>query len=582
MWHSLVAVGPSGLLHSMRFPVEINTGGSEFSGFVAENYGGSSESKRTMMAGATDVLHVTGNNKLYLVEDWLNLMGWDKVSYQKLFLLGSTLSFTVDLSGVGCDCNAAVYLVQMDTPGQNTANYCDIQGGDYPRCTEIDLLEGNTHAMATTLHTREGTGADGTCNQDGCVHNLGKRPKTPSGEFTSELYGPGANFRHVFPKINTRRPFGVRATFAHSGEMTVELEQEGHSLRVYDTAIAGNPEPSGVPPYAFDLTAEALRGGMVLVVSLWSAPDDGLAWLQGPSAQCGAPCDLDEATFKLSRLAVSPIPPPPTPPPTAPPPPPPPSPPPPSPSPPPLAPPSAYASQATPLLLLLLLALGGVAAWVRRQPLLMLLRQLRQRVGPGGRGGRARGSFATVAAARAAEAEEDVDVEELVPDEMLPEVSLPTKPLRPVAAAPTPRRKKGGGAAGGAAGGDDAAGSKGRRKRRGKSGAAEGDGEAEAEAEAASEPEPEPEPEEEEAEEAEEAAVAFGRKGRLTAEPQRPPAAKVAPRRAKPPPQDMDLMMLQEPELAAGGHPPAAAPRRSGKKSPGAMVSLPRGACNMD
>ena len=110
--------------------------------------------------------------------------------------------------------------------------------------------------MATTLHTREGTGADGTCNQDGCVHNLGKRPKTPSGEFTSELYGPGANFRHVFPKINTRRPFGVRATFAHSGEMTVELEQEGHSLRVYDTAIAGNPEPSGVPPYAFDLTAE--------------------------------------------------------------------------------------------------------------------------------------------------------------------------------------------------------------------------------------------------------------------------------------------------------------------------------------
>ena len=229
MWHSLVAVGPSGLLHSMRFPVEINTGGSEFSGFVAENYGGSSESKRTMMAGATDVLHVTGNNKLYLVEDWLNLMGWDKVSYQKLFLLGSTLSFTVDLSGVGCDCNAAVYLVQMDTPGQNTANYCDIQGGDYPRCTEIDLLEGNTHAMATTLHTREGTGADGTCNQDGCVHNLGKRPKTPSGEFTSELYGPGANFRHVFPKINTRRPFGVRATFAHSGEMIVELEQASHS-----------------------------------------------------------------------------------------------------------------------------------------------------------------------------------------------------------------------------------------------------------------------------------------------------------------------------------------------------------------
>ena len=153
--------------------------------------------------------------------------------------------------------------------------------------------------MATTLHTMEGKGPDGTCNQDGCGYNLGKLPKTPSGEFTSELYGPGANFRHVWPKINTHRPFSVRATFAHSGEMTVDLEQEGHSLRVYDTAIAGNPEPSGVPPYAFDLTAEALRSGMVLVVSLWSAPDDGLAWLQGPIAQCGAPCDLDEARHSL-------------------------------------------------------------------------------------------------------------------------------------------------------------------------------------------------------------------------------------------------------------------------------------------
>ena len=35
--------------------------------------------------------------------------------------------------------------------------------------------------------------------------------------------------------------------------------QEGHSLRVYDTTIAGNPEPSGVPPYAFDLTAEVSK-----------------------------------------------------------------------------------------------------------------------------------------------------------------------------------------------------------------------------------------------------------------------------------------------------------------------------------
>ena len=82
MWYSIAAIGPSGLLHSMRFPVELNTGVSEFSGFVAENYGGSSELKRTLMAGAADVLLLRGNNKLYLVEDWLNLMGWDKVCHR--------------------------------------------------------------------------------------------------------------------------------------------------------------------------------------------------------------------------------------------------------------------------------------------------------------------------------------------------------------------------------------------------------------------------------------------------------------------------------------------------------------------
>ena len=181
-----------------------------------------------------------------------------------------------------------------------------------------------------------------------------------------------------------------------------------------------------------------------------------------------------------------------------------------------------------------------------------------------------------MAAAGEADAE-DVDVEELVPDEMLPKVSLPMKPALPPSFPPTPRRKKGGGAAGGAAGGGGAAGSKGRQKRRSKSRAAKGDGEAE------------PEGEEAEAE-----AVAFGRRSRRAAEPtQREvravPAAEVAPRRAKPPAQGMDLMMLQEPALggppAGLGGPPAAAPRRSGTssstKSP-MDTSLPRGKCDMD
>ena len=53
---------------------------------------------------------------------------WDAVQYEKLFLLGRSLSFTVDLSEVGCGCNAAVYLVQMTKPSRTGSTYCDIQG----------------------------------------------------------------------------------------------------------------------------------------------------------------------------------------------------------------------------------------------------------------------------------------------------------------------------------------------------------------------------------------------------------------------------------------------------------------------
>ena len=59
-----------------------------------------------------------------------------------------------------CGCNAAVYLVQMDAPGNDNANYCDIQGGDYPRCAEIDLLEGNTPFYELSLKLWEGLEQD--------------------------------------------------------------------------------------------------------------------------------------------------------------------------------------------------------------------------------------------------------------------------------------------------------------------------------------------------------------------------------------------------------------------------------------
>lgn len=47
------------------------------------------------------------------------------------------------------------------------SGYCDIQGVDGAApCTELDLFEGNVKAVQATLHTAQGFGATGVCNQE--------------------------------------------------------------------------------------------------------------------------------------------------------------------------------------------------------------------------------------------------------------------------------------------------------------------------------------------------------------------------------------------------------------------------------
>ena len=95
----------------------------------------------------------------------------------------------------------------MKQPEMRGSNYCDIQGYDSDEmdaCTELDLLEGNKKALQATLHTAQGKGADGRCNQDGCVGNWGRKPGT------APQYGFSTG-----AAIDSSRPFAVRATFPH-------------------------------------------------------------------------------------------------------------------------------------------------------------------------------------------------------------------------------------------------------------------------------------------------------------------------------------------------------------------------------
>ena len=87
-------------------------------------------------AGRTFTL--AGSSRAFLARDEefapSTMRSWQEVSYRKLRLLDKKLEFTIDLSNVGCGCNAAAYLVEMGDTSSSvmSSDYCDIQGFDSP------------------------------------------------------------------------------------------------------------------------------------------------------------------------------------------------------------------------------------------------------------------------------------------------------------------------------------------------------------------------------------------------------------------------------------------------------------------
>jgi hypothetical protein len=167
-------------------------------------------------------LRLTGNQRLYLVEDARGGLTWDQLTYVRMPLSGGgEFAFTADISDVRCNCNAAIYLVAMPEPRSGSSCYCDITYGSCGSpCVEVDLLESNVEVAQTTLHAYQGNGADGTCNTYGCAVNWGHNRETPLGWRTADLWGS----RGI---IDTSEPYRVQATFENDGELRTTLTQVG-------------------------------------------------------------------------------------------------------------------------------------------------------------------------------------------------------------------------------------------------------------------------------------------------------------------------------------------------------------------
>jgi hypothetical protein len=211
--------------------------------------------------------------------------------FKSFKLLDGSIRFTVDVSEVGCGCNAAVYLVTM--PGYNVNQsaeatdcgdyYCDANRVCGVDCPEMDLLESNMYGLQIAPHNC--TPIQGKyypdCDKAGCGLNPNKLSPT--------AYGPGPTYT-----INTLLPFTVTISFPTTNQYLSSihtlLSQNGKSFSfTHNETICG-------PGYLEGLT-EAFRNGMVLTFSHWGSSGDVMAWLDVP------PCDVTESC-NTSRVAI--------------------------------------------------------------------------------------------------------------------------------------------------------------------------------------------------------------------------------------------------------------------------------------
>jgi len=226
---------------------------------------------------------------------------WAPGSMAQFKLLGRKLSFSVDLSSVGCACNLALYLISspaLDLDGTPSAGtnragqppyYCDANkvGGQW--CPEVDIMEANTHAFQATPHRCEkpSNGHYYSCDRSGCAQNT---------RDTAGAYGPGDNFT-----INTRRIFDVHTEFLEKGGVftgmrTTIQQQDRQVVLDYD----------GCSDEYFAALSGALADGMSLRITYWGDAAETMAWMDSPP--CGEQtCTGDNAGLaKISNVKVVP------------------------------------------------------------------------------------------------------------------------------------------------------------------------------------------------------------------------------------------------------------------------------------
>jgi len=221
---------------------------------------------------------MNGNSRLYFCNRAVD--GWDPNAYWQTPLNNKHFAYTLDLSNVGCHCNAAAYFINM--PGNNPGDgdyYCDANFGNNIWCPEYDTMEGNKHTIATTLHTCNGGGGYwDSCDRGGCqvnAFNVDSNMMCPEDRCT----------------INTNQPF-VISHFQNSGTANTWMGQNGKE------ASFGMCNDGG---YISNMANS--YGGMVFSASLWGGGGIDMGWLDGMTG-CGGECNIDGSSVTFTNFEL--------------------------------------------------------------------------------------------------------------------------------------------------------------------------------------------------------------------------------------------------------------------------------------
>jgi len=218
---------------------------------------------------------------------------FDNSRYIELKLLGRKFSYTTNLFGAQCGCNAALYLVSMSRntrPTDCSDYYCDANSVCGVACTEIDIQESNMHSFLSTLHNASDKSGRGQGFGGGGNYWSGRR------DWLSDDYAPGSVC------IDTEKPFDVEVSFPMGDNglllsMDVRISQRsltGQDCRVSSTRPAYSPEEFG---------AELLKG-MTPVISYWYAPD-GMLWMDGPGKDNRGGCQEEQPKMCADSVLFS-------------------------------------------------------------------------------------------------------------------------------------------------------------------------------------------------------------------------------------------------------------------------------------